>query len=176
MYPSVEYVVYVIEHSAGQSPAMSFISAMSVIVALCALYFSVQHIRDERKHKILMVQPKVIIQIDSPLPGKRGLTLSIVNCGLGPAILNKIEYSINERLIQDPFVRLSLLMKYDTDQTFIFNSPAKEQYIAPQQVYPLAQSDCDMHQAETVKNRMREALDIRITYSSIYGEQFVTAL
>lgn len=177
MYPTVEYVVYVFEQSAGTSAWTVVTSIASVMIAALAMIFSVQHIKDERKHKILTTRPKIIIQITSPEPNQRGLTLSIVNCGLGPAIINRIEYAIDGNPIEDNVhVRLGTLMRKDVRQDFLYNKPANEQHLAPQENYPLVYLDCDMYQANDVKVRLSQRLDIQIAYSSIYGDKFLTEL
>lgn len=177
MYPTVEYVVYVVEQSAGASGWIVASSILSVVIAAAALFFSIKHIRDERKHKILTTKPKVIIQITSPELKKPGLRLSLVNCGLGPAIINRIEYSVNKKPIEsDVIAELARVILADEDGAFFYNKPAKEQHLAPQESYTIVDTDCDIYQAHEVKTRISEQLDIRITYSSIYGEQFTTEL
>src|SRR5690606_10262232 len=107
MYPTVEYVVYVIEQPTGQSELIIWSSMLSVAIATAALFFSIKHIRDERKHKVLTTRPRLIFELSNPTQRNPTLTLSIVNCGLGPAIIKKISASIrNQHELTNPIVDL----------------------------------------------------------------------
>src|SRR5690606_40439109 len=135
---------------AGASGWIVASSILSVVIAAAALFFSIKHIRDERKHKILTTKPKVIIQITSPELKKPGLRLSLVNCGLGPAIINRIEYSVNKKPIKsDDIAELARAILADEDGAFFYNKPFRQQQLPPQERYTIVDTDCHTDHAHS---------------------------
>lgn len=176
MYPTVEYVVYVIEQSAGTSAILIWPPLVSIGIAAAALYFSIKHIKDERNHKILTTKPRLIFELSNPTQRDPTLTLSITNCGLGPAIIKNISASIRDQHeLSNPIVDLGHYLTNKLHVNASVNTPAKEQHIAPNRNYTLITISGDFGTVMSIKGKLSRNCDISVKYESIYGEEFTEA-
>jgi hypothetical protein len=149
------------------------IQGATAIIAVAALGVAVYEGRSTRKHNRLSVVPR--LAITHHLLGSKGrLGISVLNTGLGPAIIERCDIMVDGERVnswEDACRALDLMepsLGYD-DITPGSISPNERRWLLS------IGADSDTTQRIKVLSKALQRLHVGITYSSIYGENFHVA-
>ena len=157
------------------------IAITSVAIALIALAATFWQAHITRKHNRLSVKPIIQHIIESYPDGH--LSLSLVNVGLGPAIIDKIEFidkistiAINTEQLVDKLIIAMTNTNGNWSQTNFIGNTALE----PGKVSEVFKLDLKPEHQEDYKilQNILDHTDLIVKYKCIYGnkKQYVTCL
>lgn len=155
----------------------------AAIVALCALGFTAYQTWATRRHNRLLVRPKLDLLANRVMGPNRGkIDLSIVNNGLGPAIIDSFQVTVDGGA-----VNLKVPSEVETAMTRLFG-PGKRSFTIgtfavgtalrkdeARQLLGMefpATNQTEYDAVENQLNRVRVAID----YRSLYDEKFFLVL
>ena len=154
------------------------ISMTAVLVSLCALFLSVYQTQLQRKQAFASVWPHLRIfhsnnMTDSTFRGG----LVVANQGVGPAVINAVEYKYNGVLLSGfPEAIDSLYAEMDRDKVAELEGSTNDliergAFLSAGQEIVWLETTRNRAYWEKFSQRVRK-LEVRIRYSSVYEEQW----
>jgi hypothetical protein len=153
---------------------MSVESIVSSLIGASALGLAVWQGYLTRKHNRLTVKPN--IRIDRNY-STNPLELSILNTGLGPAIISSIQVTVDNIVIVAPRVQVlndALRKIWCNQKNLRFHIYFDDEYICAGENHFLVSWQSPNSQESTVFIDQLQRLSIVVAYKSIYGEHFKT--
>lgn len=151
-------------------------SFAAIVVAVAAIGVSVWQGRDNRKHNMLSVKPK--LQIVFRADPKSGAEIVVTNDGLGPATITDFKVLLDGELLDEsPLQAIFQLVEKMGMDTIPFNlDPIHSMTIrAGNQLHILKiekQDGVDLSSIISTLVDYVNRTDLEITYESMYGERF----
>jgi hypothetical protein len=157
----------------------TIIALAATVISICSFVVSVQEVRATRRHNRHSVRPALQLWLYTNQIDPKGIKL--VNCGLGPAIMTKITFSIDDQVPESWKESVVTAMRkrlpYQTTAITFHVPPHK--HVIPvgynAYLFRLVEESESIHQSfeELIMKRMT----LEIHYESFYGgENFVAKL
>lgn len=151
----------------------------ATILALCALAFTAYQVLSTRKHNRLSVRPHITYFTYRNLnPGQGSLKIEIMNNGLGPAVIDAFEVSLDNKRLpsqnsSDIEAKISAILNGQATRTSVTTLGSgycmpKDQTRALLELHFPATSHGDIQNIEKLLTRF----SLVIHYSSMYGDRY----
>ena len=165
----------VMSEKGNSMDSSDYIAICAASISLVALSIGIYQSYLTRKHNKLSVRPHLSISRVSDYD--KGLTYSLENNGLGPAIIKKFGIQIDEKNVPTEnnvtFKALDTL-KVSTENVGYYILDVDEAFSAGKQLLLLAFIDSEPQPEKyTDLNNILPRLKFRVEYECIYGEHFV---
>ena len=155
--------------------SVEIISICSIFVACLALFVTVRHGKETRRHNRLSLRPHLVFEIDSRVDSG-GLIISLHNHGVGPAFLKGVEYSLDGKQYEitklDDWNPILQALSISSKASVIVLDPHAA--IPSNDVKEILNFDV-MVSREEAREEIRR-LDIKLIYESAYEEKSVVTL
>ncbi|QXH99161.1 hypothetical protein HV782_021765 [Pseudomonas monsensis] len=174
MSQSIDYIFYGIQAQKDWSDW--FIPIMSAVPAFIALWFTYRQNSLTKKHNRLMVKPHLDDLTHEDIHGFQ-YKYSIVNNGVGPAIIADVKVTIDGAVIDSkkdlPDI-VRVLFPDIADEQFGHHSIAVGSYLSPGKDISVLTINCASKAILLeVKNGIRDRARLVINYESVYGDKLV---
>jgi len=152
-----------------------FIGLSAMLISLCTLILFVYELNITRRQQYASVLPYLQIRhIEMHFPTYK---LSLINDGLGPAIIKSIKVTQDgKEYLGDPsqFIIQSGIFKIDTTLTFSMTNIYPGRLIPAGKQLDMISADGDLENAERLSNIfLNDKVTIEIEYESVYGERWI---
>jgi hypothetical protein len=155
-------------------------SNAALVVAVCALAVTTSQLRAARRHNQLSVQPHLVVTAERFFEGpKARFVVKMRNNGLGPAVVVNYEAlhngkPVNTREFEEVMETVKALVGRHP-MNCNYHHLAKGDAYAKDQEVTLLSVELPMFLGDVGSKLLEplEQLSTRITYRSMYGEQFV---
>lgn len=172
----MEYLIYVFTPEDSTSPYWSIgTSIASVVIAMTALLFTWLQTKKTDKHNRLMVTPHIssITHIDND---NGIIMLHLENNGIGPAIIKDFSIEIDGKIISsgdEVEEALKLLLNDLPIDKWGHETLTRNSFLPAGKKIELATIVSIEHTPEEIIKKIDQRANVRINYTSIYGEPFI---